>query len=470
MYSLSASQQRALIESNATDLQIAQAIAHQSKPKTQTSTLVWGSLLALASHAVVPGLGPIVVVALTIEHFIEQGKKASKMTRDINAGRVWDYLPEDAREDFKALDPQTIDVVANLPIDDSPIQFTQQPGMSTPRQHQSSLERTLEAVAPVGLPQSLIASAIDRPYSTFIFGQSAAGKDITLFNIMEGLKVKFPTAYFLGIDGKNHTTESAMWEMYDESIRISMLDDPRDYHDRLLQVLNKAVRWPGRAFVSFSEVNGISGVYAVAGMAQEWKQIAHLISFLAVQGNADGKFIYATAQALNLDALGLRKDSRANCAFMAVANSTQFSFLSQIAGDTKVFQNKLMLDQQVFQSACSRSTATQHLQTHNVVKGIAWFHTDLNRWEPMPRLVNPGPDRGESEDVNVPEVVDVSTTSPPSKSAAGDRPYLLQLIKDLKTSNLTAPQKAALLEQGKQIEAHKGEGAAIAFLEQSLGI
>jgi hypothetical protein len=258
------------------------------------------------------------------------------------------------------------------------------------------LERTLGAVAPMGLPQSLIAATIDRPYSTFIFGQSSAGKDITLFNIMGGLKVKFPTAYFLGIDGKNHPTESAMWDLYDESIRISMLDHPRDYHDRLLAALDKAVRWPGRAFVGFSEVNGISGVYAVAGMAEEWKRIAHLISFLSVQGNADGKFLYATAQALNLDSLGLRKDSRANCAFMAIANSTQFSFLSQIAGDTKVFQNKLILDQQVFQSACSRSTATQHLKNHNIVKGIGWFHTDLNRWEPMPRLVNPGPDRGEA--------------------------------------------------------------------------
>jgi hypothetical protein len=33
------------------------------------------------------------------------------------------------------------------------------------------------------------------------------------------------------------------------------------------------------------------------------------------------------------------------------------------------------------------------LPNRNTDKGIAYFHTALNRWEPMPRLVNPGGDR-----------------------------------------------------------------------------
>jgi hypothetical protein len=128
-------------------------------------------------------------------------------------------------------------------------------------------------------------------------------------------------------------------------------------------------------------------------MTEEWREIAHRIAYLAIQGNAAGKYLYATAHALNLDSLGIKKESRANCSFIAIANSTQFSFLSQIAGDTKVFHASVILNQLAFQSACSRSTATAHLRNHDILKGIAYFHTALNRWEPMPRLVNPGADR-----------------------------------------------------------------------------
>jgi hypothetical protein len=35
----------------------------------------------------------------------------------------------------------------------------------------------------------------------------------------------------------------------------------------------------------------------------------------------------------------------------------------------------------------------EHLANANTDKGVGYFHTALNRWEPMPRLVNPGADR-----------------------------------------------------------------------------
>jgi hypothetical protein len=255
------------------------------------------------------------------------------------------------------------------------------------------LNRTFAQVASIGLPAALTEVTVTKPYSTFIFGQSEAGKDITLYNVIAALRAKFPTAYFLGIDGKNHAPERPLWGLYDSTLHLSMLDRPVDYHHRLLKALDTAVNFPAMAFIAFSEVNGISAAYSTAGMTEEWREIAHRIAYLAIQGNAAGKYLYATAQALNLDSLGIKKESRANCSFIAIANSTQFSFLSQIAGDTKVFNASVILNQSAFQSACSRSTATEHLKNHDILKGIAYFHTALNRWEPMPRLVNPGADR-----------------------------------------------------------------------------
>jgi hypothetical protein len=258
----------------------------------------------------------------------------------------------------------------------------------------ATLNRTLTQQAPIGLPPALREMAVDNPYSHFFFGQSEAGKDITLYNVIAELKAKFSTALFVGIDGKNIATESPLWDIYDRTLRISMLDKPRDYHRKLLELLDAACRWQGMVFVAFSELNAIASSYETAKMTAEWGEIAHLVKYLAIQGNGAGKYLYASAQALNLDALGISKESRANCRFVAIANATQFNFMEQIAGDTKVFKNETILNQQTFYAACSRSTALEHLNgVRDTLKGIAWFHSSLNRWEPMTRLQNPAVDR-----------------------------------------------------------------------------
>ncbi len=280
------------------------------------------------------------------------------------------------------------------------------------------LNRTLAQSQEIGLPPELVEVVVSKPYSTFLFGQSEAGKDICLHNIMAALKARYPNAYFLGIDGKNHPAERPLWEIYTESIHISMRDRPADYHARLIDAIDRAIDYGGDTFISFSELNGIAASYSTVGMSGEWAEIAHRVAYLAIQGNAARKFLYATAQALNLDALGIRKDSRANCAFMAVANGTQFGFLSQISGNVRVFDNRLLLDQGAFQMACSRSHATDHLPNRDLLKGIAYFHSSLNRWEPMPRLHNPGSDRGT---VSVPQPIPPKTAeSPAHKGTPGD--------------------------------------------------
>ncbi len=313
----------------------------------------------------------------------------------------------------------------------------------TPRQDSihspvTELERAYNLPCEIGLPKSLQSLMIAKPYSTFIFGQSEAGKDITLYNVMSALKRSDQNAYFLGIDGKNSPNESALWSspLYDQVVRISMRNDPAAYHASIVDALQTAIYRPGTAFIAFSEINGIAAAYSVKRMVKEWDEVSFLIAYLAIQGNSERKFLYGTAQALNLDALGIKKESRSNVYFLAIANSTQFGFLSQMAGDTNVFSNKLLLDQSAFQSACSRSTATQHLKNHSILKGIGYFHTALNRWEPMPRLENPGLDRGEAPPQ---ESQQSETIQPTSESKPVDLSSLTQSKEVNDRGNVTKP-------------------------------
>jgi hypothetical protein len=257
------------------------------------------------------------------------------------------------------------------------------------------LERTMAKPTMIGLPEALRSVTVDNPYSTFIIGMSGAGKDIALYSIMAALKAKHPTALYVGIDGKNHAGELPLWSegIYDRTIHISMLDRVNDYHRGLLALLKQACEFPGMVFVAFSELNGIAGSYIAAGMKQEWGEIAHYLRYLALQGNAAGKFLLSTAQGITLDELGISTSTRANIQFLMVGNGSQFGFISSITANTSVFDRKLINDQNTFIAACSRSTALEHLPNRDTDKGISYFHTALNRWEPMPRLVNPGNDR-----------------------------------------------------------------------------
>ena len=115
MNSLSRNQIETLIQSNADDLQIAKTIAIQSKPD-QTKTLVGGVLLALLANVVSPGVGPLVVLALTADKFMEQRKRAKEVTHKIERGEVWDFIPESDRAHFSALNPETTTTTASTEL------------------------------------------------------------------------------------------------------------------------------------------------------------------------------------------------------------------------------------------------------------------------------------------------------------------------------------------------------------------
>jgi hypothetical protein len=258
------------------------------------------------------------------------------------------------------------------------------------------LNRAFAKEAAIGLPTELAAVTVNKPYSTFVIGMSGAGKDITLYNIIAALKTQYPTAYFLGIDGKAHPNELPLWPdaIYDRKLHISMLDRPQDYHPTMLARLKEACEFPGKVFVAFSELNGIAATYAANGMKNEWGEITHYLRYLALQGNASGKFFLSTAQGITLEELGISTATRANIQFLMLGNATQFGFVASVTANTTVFDRKLINDQNAFIAACSRSNALSHLPNFDIDKGVAYFHTALNRWEPMPRLANPGHDRG----------------------------------------------------------------------------
>jgi hypothetical protein len=131
MNSLSRNQIEALLKSNADDLQIAKTIAIATKPD-QTKTLVGGVLLALMANVVFPGVGPLVVLALTADKFMEQRKRANEVTHKIERGEVWEFIPEADRASFPSLDPdqQAIEVPAS-PVPQTTAQNQPEPTTST---------------------------------------------------------------------------------------------------------------------------------------------------------------------------------------------------------------------------------------------------------------------------------------------------------------------------------------------------
>ncbi|MBD1825670.1 hypothetical protein H6F51_24695 [Cyanobacteria bacterium FACHB-DQ100] len=362
----------------------------ESEPDQGFIPTMKAAFLGIAAITAAP-VSPVIAIALA-------GYAAIKVFESFNlSGREAREVISNLYDDVNGV--ETPNYQAHLP-EREPVRITTQLGEQSAIDVQvqadsvALLNRSYQTVDQAGLPEDLMSLAIQKPYNTLIFGQSEAGKDITLYNLMKRNRSAH-NAYFLGIDGKNHPNERALWsrEIYDKTLHFSMLDHPESYHSGLLAALKLAVQQP-MSFIAFSEINGVRAAYINAGMKAEWQNIAHYISYFAIQGNANRHFLYGTVQALSLEELGLGSGDRGNIYFLAIANSTQFAFIESVGASVKVFP-KALTNQAVFQSAVSRSTATQHLKNHSILKGIAYFHTAIGEWRPMPRLDNPGSDRGE---------------------------------------------------------------------------
>jgi hypothetical protein len=371
MHSLSASQQRALIESNATELQIAQAIAHQSKPKTQTSTLVVGSLLALLSQAVVPGLGPIVVLALTVEHFIEQGKKASKMTRDINRGAVWDYLPPEEREHFKALDPQTIDVVVNLPVDCSRIVDDVAAAQIAPPSAAAPTAPTAPP-PPLAMPTpDCIADMGANVGNALIVGVPGSGKDLVTALTIAEVKKRRPELKRYCFDPKNDPKESGYYEgqydvidrfdarkvdAYEVRTRLaSMFKDFLDDDDDCLFVINEYPTIANKVGKKWAEAFG-----------NELQSVVQL-------GSSRNQFIWIVSQTGKLEELKLPASLRSSLRLLAIARPGSDAAIAGLMR-TDLIADK---DDQVMKAMMDRSPV-----------GRAYYYGPSRQWQAMPTLKN----------------------------------------------------------------------------------
>lgn len=256
------------------------------------------------------------------------------------------------------------------------------------------LDRMFHSEPAIGLPQELRQTMVDLPYSTFVIGMSGAGKDILVYNVVAEIRRRHPQAYLIGIDGKNAPEERPLWDntIYNETIHFSMGDHPKTYHDRLLDIFDNVDRFPPMTLIVFSELNGTRNSYFSNGMGDKWQTIANKIRYIALQLNYAQKFIIATAQTANKEELGIG-EGRQNVQFCLVSNGQQQSFINAVT-KAAVFEGNAVKDTATWQSAISRSTALEHLPDAAQRGGIAYFHSALGRWLPMPRLHNVGGDRG----------------------------------------------------------------------------
>jgi hypothetical protein len=256
------------------------------------------------------------------------------------------------------------------------------------------IQRSYAATAEIGLPVELMQSMVDVPYSTFVIGMSGAGKDILVYNVVSEIRKKYPQACIIGIDGKNAPIERPLWDksLYSETIHFSMSDHPSKYHDRLMQLFENVDSLPPMTFYVFSEVNGTRDSYNSNGMEKQWNEVANKIRYIALQLNYAQKFMIATAQTANKQELGIG-DGRQNVQFCLVSNGQQQSFINAVT-KAAVFEGNGVKDTATWQSAISRSSALEHLPDAAQRGGVAYFHSALSRWLPMPRLQNAGGDRG----------------------------------------------------------------------------
>jgi hypothetical protein len=258
----------------------------------------------------------------------------------------------------------------------------------------ASLQQTYNKPAEIGLPQELREVMVDSPYSTFVIGMSGAGKDILVYNVVSEIRKKYPQAFIIGIDGKNAPSERNLWAKpnYDHTIHFSMGDSPEDYHEDLLSIFDQVDSYPPFTFIVFSELNGVRDSYLSNNMKDEWQQIANKIRYIALQLNYAQKYFIATAQTANKEELGIGA-GRQNAQFCMVSNGQQQSFINAVSR-AAVFEGNGVKDTATWQSAISRSPAVSHLPNANQLGGIAYFHSGIGRWMPMPRLHNAGQDRG----------------------------------------------------------------------------
>lgn len=372
----------------------------ESEPDQGITPTLKAAALGIAAITAAP-ISPVIAIALAgyaamkvFESFQFAGKDGADMaksiyddvngTTDAAAETVppgWVPMPQLPGEPRYQPSPQTQLGAIDVPVEAAP----------TGNDPVSVLNRAYQQSDPIGLPSALRAVATSKPYSTLICGMSGAGKDITLYNIMRSLKTAHPNHYFLGIDAKGFEEEKPLWSFYDYAFHINAFIDPIEYHALLVEKLEYAAQ-RRNVFVAFSEINGLKSTYLGRGRADEWKQIAFLIGNIATQGNSFNRFLYGTVQGISLESLGIANEERGNLHFLAIANVTQFGYVQSVLAEVKVFP-KTILDSDRFNAAISHSTATQHLKSHDIVKGVAYFHSAIKRWEPMPRLENPGHDR-----------------------------------------------------------------------------
>jgi hypothetical protein len=314
-----------------------------------------------------------------------------------------------------------------------------------------------------GMSPRLIDTLIDNPYQcrAVIAGQRTGkthGAAVATYSLkQDGTKV-----YYINLQDHGQNNAAAFAHADKSAIgNLASLGDSRGAIDLVEKAINIVQEFYGEddAILVIDEWMSLGAeTLKVEGIEELWTQIANKATALSSNGIGSGKAIWGLAPFFK--ATSLRKDARTLKLFaplvLSIAPGQSVPWSNPKNGKT----TQITLNAQVIGDVCTNwqnaieppSDGQSRQWKRDGSDRIYWWNGE---WNPVGEL---------------PSLPTTEPSQPTNNAVKGNRPYLLQLIKDLKTSNLTAPQKAALLEQGKQIEAHKGEGAVIAFLEQSLGI
>ncbi len=363
MNSLSRNQIEALLKSNADDLQIAKTIAIQSKPD-QTKTLVGGVLLAMLANVVFPVAGPLVVLALTADKFMEQRRMAKAVSQKIARGEVWDFIPEADRASFPSLDPekQAITVAASTQAQDEKTK-------ATPTGDPAIENRGNGADIILG---DLVNLMVHEPKPTIISAVPRTGKGYLVNQVIERFKVKGFTVWVL--QPKPAPAEFAYWKCADRFLGIDLENYQRDSEGITEVMQSFFFEWRQQNTSETPSILVIDELVKIQALMPKFYR-DFLIPQCIVEGSSGetaGRYLYLLTQSPLVSDLGMSGGNRSTFEFIGLEKATSQNHAESIKKSV---------------SGLGELPSVESYAKSPV--GTLAYYSRLNGWVPMPQYAKP---------------------------------------------------------------------------------
>jgi hypothetical protein len=362
MNSLSRTQLETLIQSGADDLQIAKTIAIQSKPD-QTKTLVGGALLALAANVVFPGIGPIVVLALTLDKFLEQRREGKAIAQRIERGEVWDYLSENDRQYFPQLNPLTSDTASDIP------QTKSAQALEGHKQAASDIPKGKGADIILG---DLVNLMVHEPRPTILSAVPRTGKGYLIAQAIERFKAKGYTVWVL--QPKPALSELPYWKCADRFLGVELENYQRDSEGVTELMTDFIFKWRAQNTLETPSILVIDELVKIQAMMPRWYR-DFLIPQAIVEGSSGEtaqRFLYLITQSPLVSDIGMSGGNRSAFEFIALEKATSQPHAESIKASVRGLGELPPID------AYGRSPV-----------GTLAYYSRLNGWVPIPRWDTP---------------------------------------------------------------------------------